>query len=123
MARSLYQEDCIFCKIAAERIPSKKVLSTDKIFAFHDINPVAPTHILIVPKVHIETLNDLTADDAELVGHLFVAAKDIAKSLGLDERGYRTVINCNREGGQTVFHLHVHLIAGKPMGWPPFPLA
>ncbi|MFN3386793.1 MAG: HIT domain-containing protein, partial [Candidatus Thermochlorobacter sp.] len=65
MARSLYQEDCIFCKIAAERIPSKKVLSTDKIFAFHDINPVAPTHILIVPKVHIETLNDLTADDAE----------------------------------------------------------
>lgn len=122
MARSLYQDDCIFCKIATERIPSKKVLSTDKIFAFHDINPVAPTHILIVPKIHIETLNDLTADDAELVGHLFIAAKDIAKSLGLDERGYRTVINCNREGGQTVFHLHVHLIAGKPMGWPPFPL-
>lgn len=123
MARSLYQEDCIFCKIAAERIPSKKVLGTDKIFAFHDISPVAPTHILIVPKVHIETLNDLTADDAELVGHLFVAAKDIAKSLGLDERGYRAVINCNREGGQTVFHLHVHLIAGKPMGWPPFPMS
>ncbi len=121
MARSLYEENCIFCKIAAERIPSKKVLSTDKIFAFHDINPVAPVHILIVPKIHIETLNDLTADDAELVGSLFLAAKDIARSLGLADSGYRTVINCNRDGGQTVFHLHVHLIAGTPMGWPPFP--
>jgi len=121
MARSLYEENCIFCKIAAEHIPSKKVLSTDNIFAFHDINPVAPVHILIVPKVHIETLNDLTADDAALVGNLFIAAKDIARSLDLADSGYRTVINCNREGGQTVFHLHVHLIAGKHLGWPPFP--
>lgn len=122
MARSLYKDDCIFCKIAAEKIPLKKVISTDKVVAFHDINPVAPVHILIVPKIHIETLNDLTADDAELVGSLFIAAKDIAKSLEIAESGYETVVNCNREGGQTVFHLHVHLIAGKPMGWPPFPM-
>ncbi|MFQ3599277.1 MAG: histidine triad nucleotide-binding protein [Chloroherpetonaceae bacterium] len=121
MTDSSYNENCIFCKIAAEKIPSKKVYSDEQIFAFHDIAPVAPVHILIIPKRHIETLDDLTGDDAILVGKLIIAAKDIARTLGIADSGYRVNLNCKRDGGQTVFHIHAHLIGGKPMGWPPFP--
>ncbi len=121
MPRQEYDENCIFCKIIADKIPSKKVYNDDTVAAFHDIAPVAPVHVLVVPKVHIETLNDLSADDAALIGKLVVVAKDLAKQLGIAESGYRFAFNCGRDGGQTVFHIHGHLIGGAPMGWPPFP--
>lgn len=111
--------DCLFCKMAAREIQPDVVLETDDLLAFRDINPQAPTHILIVPKRHISTINDLSAEDAELVGKLYLAAKEIARQEGLSERGYRTLINCNAEAGQTVFHLHLHLLGGRAMGWPP----
>jgi histidine triad (HIT) family protein len=118
---SMTNDDCLFCKIVSEKIPSKKVYSDDQIFAFHDIQPVAPIHILIVPKRHIATLNDLTADDAELIGQLLITGKNLAKQLGIAGGGYRINLNCNADGGQTVFHIHAHLLGGKAMGWPPFP--
>lgn len=109
----------IFGKIIAGQIPADIVYDDDAVLAFRDINPQAPIHILIVPKKPIATLNDLTADDAELVGKLFLAAQKIAGEQGFAESGYRTVINCNQDGGQDVFHLHLHLLAGRQMGWPP----
>ncbi len=111
--------DCIFCKIAAGEIPAAKFYDDGEVLAFRDINPEAPVHLLIVPRRHIPTLNDLTAADAELLGRLYLAGKQVAAELGVADSGYRTVINCNRAAGQLVFHIHMHLLAGREMGWPP----
>lgn len=111
--------DCLFCKMIAGEITPDTVYEDDEVLAFRDINPQAPTHVLVVPKVHISTLNDLDTDHAALVGKLYLAAKKVAGDEGLSERGYRTVMNCNAEAGQTVFHIHLHLLGGRPMNWPP----
>lgn len=111
--------DCLFCKIIAGDIPSDKIYEDDHVYAFRDINPVAPLHVLIIPKQHIAMINDLEAADAETMGRLFIAAKYIAKELGFAEQGYRTVMNCGEAAGQTVFHVHLHLLAGRDLSWPP----
>lgn len=111
--------DCLFCKIASGELTADIVREGEDWVAFRDINPQAPTHILIISREHIATLNDVTADGAELVGRLFLAAKEIAKDEGIAEEGYRTVFNCNAGAGQSVFHIHVHLLGGRAMGWPP----
>jgi len=110
---------CLFCRIIAREIPASLVYEDDRVIAFNDINPQAPTHVLIVPKRHIETLNVLEPDDDQLVGELSRRAAAIAQERGIAEKGYRTVFNTNREAGQTVFHIHLHLIGGRPMTWPP----
>ena len=109
----------LFTKIINREIPAKIVYENEKVLAFQDINPQAPHHILIVPKLEISTINDLTPENASLVGELFLAAKEIAKQLGVSERGYRVVMNCNQDAGQTVFHLHLHFLAGRELHWPP----
>jgi histidine triad (HIT) family protein len=111
--------DCIFCKIAAGEIPTAKLYDDGEVVVFRDINPEAPVHLLIIPRRHIPTLNDLTEADAALIGRLYLAGKHVAAELGVAERGYRTVINCNRDAGQIVFHAHMHLLAGRELGWPP----
>ena len=108
---------CLFCKIAHKEIPSKVAFEDDDVFAFHDINPMAPTHILVVPREHIPSLNE--ASDAAMIGRLSLAATEIAKTEGIAESGYRTVFNTNRDAGQTVFHIHLHLLGGRRMAWPP----
>lgn len=112
-------EDCLFCKMVAREIEPDVVYEDDDVLAFRDINPQAPVHILIIPKRHISTLNDLQPADAELIGKLSLAAARIARQEGIAEDGYRTLINTNREGGQVVFHIHMHLMGGRSMGWPP----
>lgn len=111
--------DSIFTKIVKREIPAEILFEDDDVIAFKDISPKAPVHILIVPKVQIPTINDLQEDDAVLIGKVILRAKDIAKKMGIDERGYRLIFNCNKEGGQTVFHIHLHLIGGKQLGWSP----
>lgn len=110
--------DCIFCKIAAGEIPSKKVREDDLTFAFHDIDPKAPTHVLVIPKKHLISLAEADGEDEALLGRILMAATEIARDLGL-ERGYRVVISTGPEGGQTVAHLHLHLMGGRQMHWPP----
>lgn len=112
-------KDCLFCKIVSGEIPSKKVMDTPDIFAFEDIAPQAPTHILVVPKTHIATVSGLNAGNIDLIGKMFLAAKEIVRDRKIADSGYRLVVNCNRDGGQTVFHLHIHLLGGRPMDWPP----
>ena len=107
--------DCVFCKIVEGSIPSKKVFETDTVLAFRDVNPVAPEHILIIPKKHIPTMNDVVEEDLPLIGEIMQAAQRIAEMLGIKERGYRLVNNCNEEGGQSVYHLHFHLLGGKKL--------
>ena len=109
----------LFTKIIRREIPAKIVLENDKVIAFEDIHPQAPHHILIVPKIEIPTINDLTPENVHYVGDLFLAAKELANRLGVADRGYRVVMNCNAEAGQTVFHLHLHFLAGREMTWPP----
>jgi len=110
---------CLFCKIVAGEIPAKRVHEDEQLCAFEDIDPQAPLHVLIIPKRHISTLNDLYQSDDPLVGQLVRRAALIAKERGYDGAGYRTVLNCNSDGGQTVFHIHLHLLAGRRLGWPP----
>ncbi len=110
---------CFFCKIAEGEIPADIIFQSDDVIAFRDINPQAPTHALIIPKRHISTLNDLEEGDEHLVGSLFLAAKSLAIELGFAEDGYRTVFNCNPHGGQSVYHIHLHLLGGRQLGWPP----
>jgi histidine triad (HIT) family protein len=112
-------EDCLFCKIVAGDIPADIIHETETTLAFRDINPQAPVHVLIIPRKHIATINDLTDEDSEIVGSLFMAARDIAAAEGLADDGYRVVMNCNEAAGQTVFHIHLHLLGGRPLGWPP----
>lgn len=113
-------EDTIFTKIINREIPADIVYEDELALAFKDINPQAPTHLLIIPKQPIATVNDIEPKQKELVGHLYWVAGQIAKDNGFAEDGYRTVMNCNEHGGQTVYHIHVHLLAGKPLGWPPY---
>jgi histidine triad (HIT) family protein len=108
--------DCIFCKIVEGSIPSKKVYENDKVVAFHDINPAAPVHVLIIPKKHIPTMNDVQDGDWELIGEVCRAAQHVARELGVSDSGYRLVNNCGKDGGQEVFHLHFHLMGGAKMG-------
>jgi histidine triad (HIT) family protein len=112
-------EDCLFCKIRNGEIPGDIVYENEHVLAFNDISPAAPTHILIIPKEHISTLNDLEEDHKEIIGEIFLAAKEIAAEKGFAESGYRTVFNCNGHGQQTVFHIHLHLIGERQMTWPP----
>ncbi len=107
-------EDCIFCKIANKEMGSL-LYEDDKVAAFNDINAQAPIHILIVPKKHIATLNELTEEDEALVGHMAFVASNLAKEKGIDKNGYRLIMNCNHDAGQTVFHIHMHLLGGKPL--------
>jgi len=111
--------DCLFCKIIAAEIPADIVCESSDVIAFRDINPQAPTHVVIVPRRHIATINDLENSDAEIVGQLFLAARDIARQEGLAEDGYRVAMNCNAAAGQTVFHIHLHLLGGRKFSWPP----
>ncbi|GAB0152523.1 histidine triad nucleotide-binding protein [Marinobacterium sp. BA1] len=112
--------DCLFCKILEGEIPAERVYEDDQVIAFRDINPQAPFHCLIIPRKHIATLNDIADEDREVVGHMIQVASKIAQQQGFDQDGYRTVFNCNTHGGQTVYHIHLHLLGGKPMGWPPY---
>ena len=108
---------CVFCKIAAGEIPATVVKRGDGMLAFRDLNPQAPTHVLVVPTDHVASLND--ARDPRLLGSLLSFAREVARAEGIAERGYRVVVNTNPDGGQTVFHLHLHLLGGRPMKWPP----
>ncbi|MEE0775641.1 MAG: histidine triad nucleotide-binding protein [Bacillota bacterium] len=108
--------DCIFCRIINGEIPSKVVYEDDEILAFEDINPLAPVHILLIPKKHIATMDDVTAEDSAVLGRILVKAKEIAAEKGLSENGYRIVNNCKAHGGQEVFHIHFHLLGGEKLG-------
>ncbi len=110
---------CIFCKIAAGDIPAEIVYEDDQVLAFRDLNPQAPLHALVIPRKHIATLNDLTAEDEAMVGRMYLAARQVAGEAGLATRGYRTVMNCNSEAGQSVYHIHLHVLGGRSMQWPP----
>ncbi|MGH8307551.1 MAG: histidine triad nucleotide-binding protein [Gammaproteobacteria bacterium] len=111
--------ECLFCKMVRGEIKPDVVMETDDLIAFRDINPQAPVHILVVSRKHIGTLNDLTPTDAPLMGKLVLAAREIAQMEGIAESGYRLVMNCNKGAGQTVFHIHLHLLGGRMMTWPP----
>jgi len=111
--------DDLFLKIISREIPADIVFENDDVLAFKDINPHAPLHVLIIPKIRIATINDMQQHDAELFGKLFLAAREIAAEHGVAEDGYRVVMNCNSAAGQTVFHVHLHLLAGRAMEWPP----
>lgn len=112
--------DCLFCKIVAGEIPADIVYESDAALAFRDINAQAPTHVLVIPRKHIATINDIEIEDEGLVGSLYTAAREIARSEGIADDGYRVVMNCNESAGQSVFHIHLHVLGGKSMGWPPF---
>lgn len=111
--------DCIFCKIAAGEIPAKRVAETPQSLAFHDINPKAPTHVLVIPKAHIGTINDLNAGNAGAVSDLILLAQRVARDLGVADSGYRLVFNCGPDAGMEVRHIHLHVLGGRKMTWPP----
>lgn len=111
--------DCLFCKIISKEIPAKIVYEDDTVLAFEDINPQAPFHVLVIPKKHIATSLDVKEEDHALIGRLLQTANSLARERGVAEKGFRTVLNCNRDAGQTVFHIHLHLLGGRPMSWPP----
>lgn len=111
--------DCLFCKMVAGEVQPDVVYEDEHVLAFRDINPQAPTHVLVVPRRHISTLNETNAHDAELLGRLMVAARLVAAAEGIAEPGYRTVMNCNADAGQSVYHIHLHVLGGRPMHWPP----
>jgi len=113
------QEDCIFCKIVAGEIPAEVVLENQDVVVFRDLTPQAPVHLLAIPRQHIASINDLQVADAAQVGNLFLAAKSAAAQEGIAEQGYRTVMNCGTGAGQTVFHIHLHILGGRPLSWPP----
>ncbi len=113
------EPDCLFCKIVTGDITADVVYESDSCIGFRDINPQAPTHVLVIPREHVATINDLPQGGAPIVGNLFLAAKAIAAAEGIADEGYRTVVNCNRAAGQTVFHLHLHLLGGRDLDWPP----
>jgi histidine triad (HIT) family protein len=112
-------DDCLFCKIAAGTIPTKVVMETDELLGFHDVHPQAPTHILVIPKRHIATINDCQTEDEGLLGSMVLAAKHIASECGINESGYRLNFNVNSGGGQEIYHIHLHVLGGRQMKWPP----
>lgn len=112
-------EDCIFCKIVKGEIPSKKLYEDDKVYAFYDIEPGAPVHFLVIPKEHIESVNMLNEKNAEIVSHVFLVINKLVNELGIAEKGYRIVNNTGEHGGQTVHHMHFHVLAGRNLAWPP----
>ena len=111
--------ECLFCKILSGTIPADIIYESDTAIAFRDINPQAPTHVLIIPRRHISSINEIDAGDQAVVGSLYSAAREIAASEGIADDGYRAVMNCNEAAGQTVFHIHLHLLGGRAFGWPP----
>ena len=111
--------DCLFCKIAHKQIPARIAFENDRLIAFHDLFPQAPSHILIIPKTHFSTLNDVPPGENALLGEMMTAAAALAKELGFEESGYRVVMNCNPDGGQSVYHIHLHMLAGRRLNWPP----
>jgi histidine triad (HIT) family protein len=111
--------DCLFCKMVAGEIKPDIVFEDDEVLAFRDVNPQAPMHVLVIPKTHISTVNDLTPEHTGLVGRMYLAAQKIAADEGVAEPGYRLVMNCNSEAGQSVYHIHLHVLGGRPMAWPP----
>lgn len=111
--------DCLFCKIRDGEIPADIVYEDDDVLAFRDVNPQAPAHVLVIPRKHVATVNELQSEDARLMGRLMLAAQQIAADEGIAEDGYRLVINCNAGAGQTVFHIHLHILGGRNMNWPP----
>jgi histidine triad (HIT) family protein len=115
----MVKEDCIFCKIIKKQIPCEIVYEDDEVIGFKDISPQAPVHIVIIPKEHFDDLNCLKEHQSEIIGHIFIAAKKIAKTLEIAESGYRVVTNCGKQGGQTVGHIHFHLLGGRMLQWPP----
>lgn len=112
-------DDCLFCKIVAGEIPSQKVVDTDLSYAFRDLNPVAPTHVLVVPKAHIVGADTVEAGDGAAMADMLTAARQVAEAEGIADSGYRLVFNVGRDTGQSVFHLHLHVIGGRKLGWPP----
>ncbi|MCX7013381.1 MAG: histidine triad nucleotide-binding protein [Candidatus Sumerlaeota bacterium] len=112
-------KDCIFCKIAAGDIPATKLHEDEEMVAFRDVAPKAPTHIIIIPRAHIPTINDLKPEHAPLIGRMLLLAKQLAARAGVAEKGYRMVFNCNAAAGQSVWHIHLHLLGGRDLGWPP----
>jgi len=112
-------ENCLFCKILNKEIPAEILYEDNQVIAFEDINPQAPTHTLIIPREHIATPNDLDSKHNSLIGHMFQVAKKLAHEKGIDEKGYRLLMNCNADGGQAVFHIHLHLLGGRHLSWPP----
>ena len=112
-------DECLFCNIVNKNIPCDKLIENDSVIAFRDINPQAPIHILIIPKKHISTINDLKPDDSILIGEMFLIAKELAQVENINNSGFRMVFNCNEDGGQTVFHIHLHLLGGRKLSWPP----
>ena len=112
-------EDCLFCKIVKKQIPAEIILETKEVIAFCDIDPKAPIHYLIIPKTHISTINDISEKNSEIIGLLYEAASKLAMMSGVDKDGYRVVMNCNKDGGQTVYHIHLHFLAGRQLNWPP----
>ena len=111
--------DCLFCKIVAGDVPAESVYEDDSVLAFRDINPQAPTHALVIPRTHIATINDIDAEHREVIGQLFIAAAAVAREAGIEDDGYRVVMNCNEGAGQSVFHVHLHVLGGRRMNWPP----
>lgn len=111
--------DCLFCRIVNGDIPAMKVFENERVLAFNDISPKAPCHVLIIPKKHIATINDISEQDQAVIGEMVLVAKDLAADKGIEEEGYRLVINCNRDAGQEVFHIHLHLLGGRTFTWPP----
>ncbi len=111
--------DCLFCKIVDKSIPANIAYEDEEVMAFHDISPQAPHHVLIIPKKHIPTLNDIEDNDVELVGKVVKCAKHLAAEMGVADSGYRLVMNCNSDAGQAVFHIHCHMLAGRTLQWPP----
>lgn len=110
---------CIFCGIARGEVPARTVLETEDVVAFHDLDPKAPTHVLVIPRRHVESIDAMSPEDAELIGRVFAAAKDVARQEGINSGGYRLVTNVGANGGQTVAHLHVHVLGGRRLTWPP----
>ncbi len=111
--------DCLFCGIAAGTVPADVIYQTDEVVAFRDLHPQAPLHALVIPRKHIATINDITPEDQTVIGEMYLAAAQIVGEAGLSESGFRTVMNCNRQGGQTVYHIHLHVLGGRQMHWPP----
>ncbi|WP_291652862.1 histidine triad nucleotide-binding protein [Clostridium sp.] len=111
--------DCIFCKIADGEIPSKKLYEDEKVIAFHDISPEAPMHFLVIPKKHIKSVNELNEENSNIISHIFLVINKLVKELNIDEAGYRIVNNCGKDGGQTVDHIHFHVLGQRELKWPP----